>query len=113
MEIHAPGHILLEIDAPVISSADAARPLLILDSTWRLLPKMRACVCGEVLGRSLPPGLETAYPRHSKLAEDPTQGLASIEALYAALRLMGHRDDSLLEQYHWRQPFLQICDQVL
>jgi len=113
MEIHAPGHLLLEIDAPETSAADAGIPLLILDSTWRLLPKMRASVHGEVLPRSLPTGLRTAYPRISKFEEDPTRGLASIEALYAALRLMGHRDDALLDAYHWREPFLEICDQVI
>ena len=113
MEIHAPGHILLEIDAPPLSSADAPHSLLILDSTWRLLPRMRACVMGEVLPRSLPRDLETAYPRQSKLEEDPVRGLASIEALYVALRLMGHRQDDLLDQYHWRKAFLAHCDAIL
>lgn len=113
MEIHAPGHILLEIDAPEIGPADAGSPLLLLDSTWRLLPRMRASVRGEVLPRSLPAALRTAYPRRSKFEEDPTRGLASIEALYAALRLMGHRDDSLLDEYHWREPFLEICESSL
>lgn len=113
MEIQAPRHILLEIDAPVLSPADAGQPLLVLDSTWRLLPRMRACVRGEVLPRSLPKNLQTAYPRRSKLEEDPERGLASIEALYVALRLMGHRHDDLLNQYYWREAFLAHCDSVL
>ena len=96
----AGGHILLAVDAPELSPADAdpLRPLLLLDSTWRLLP--------QVIFRSLPAYLETAYPRVSKLAEDPSRGLASIEALYAALRILGFRDDRLLDSYYWRDAFL-------
>ena len=55
--------------------------------------------------RTLPP-VATAYPRVSKIAEDPMGGLASVEALYLARLLIGQRDDSLLESYYWREPFL-------
>lgn len=103
-------HLLLELDAPELSPADAGHPLLILDSTWRYLPPMRASVTGETINRALPKGLLTAYPRKSKLSEDPRGGLASVEALYAALRILGRRDDSLLSAYYWREEFLQYCD---
>ena len=108
--IDAQGCILLEIDAPVLERADAGHELVLLDSTWRYLGAMRASVTGPCIPRSLPPDLQTAYPRVARLGENPPRGLASIEALYAALRMLGHRDDELLANYHWRTAFLASCD---
>ncbi len=101
----ATGYTLLSIDAPVLSVADAGRPLLILDSTWRLLPALEDSLFGKPARRSLPQ-VPTAYPRKSKVIEDPAVGLASIEALYLARYLLGDDDRSLLEGYHWRDAFL-------
>jgi len=103
----ATGFTLLAVDAPPLSPDDAGRPLLLLDSTWRWLPQLMACLHGEPVRRSIPGGLETAYPRTSKVFEDPAGGLASIEALYVARRLLGDEDASLLEGYHWREAFLR------
>ncbi len=100
------GHTVLGLDAPVLSEADAGRPLLLLDSTWRLLPQLEACLSGEGVRRSLPP-VPTAYPRISKVSEDPLGGLASVEALFFAHLLLGQREDSLLEGYYWREAFLE------
>ena len=102
----ATGYILLRVDAPVLSPTDSHLPLLLLDSTWRLLPRMEAALTGEPIPRSLPPSLVTAYPRVSKISPDPTRGLASVEALYAARLLQGRATDGLLEQYFWRDEFL-------
>jgi pre-rRNA-processing protein TSR3 len=102
----ATGFILLRLDAPVLSEADAHLPLLILDSTWRLLPRVEACLTGSPVPRSLPPSLLTAYPRISKISSDPARGLASVEALYAARLLQGRPVQGLLDQYHWRAGFL-------
>lgn len=102
----ATGYVLLSVDAPVLSPEDAESPLLLLDSTWRLLPKLEKCVSGDALPRSLPPDLKTAYPRVSKLAEDPAAGLASVEALYAARLLQGRPVEGLLDHYHWKDLFL-------
>lgn len=102
----ATGYTLLELGAPVLTQADAQRPLLLLDSTWRLLPQLREKLDGEPVPRSLPPGIPTAYPRISKLSEDPNGGLASVEALYLAWRLMGHDEPGLLAHYYWRDAFL-------
>lgn len=84
----------------------ALRPLLLLDSTWRLLPGMRRMIEGLPLERSLPVGIRTAYPRVSKMTEDPDCGLATIEALYAALRIMGSDCPALLDGYLWKDAFL-------
>ncbi|MBL8756011.1 MAG: hypothetical protein JNK15_22140 [Planctomycetes bacterium] len=101
------GFLLLEVGAPTLSPADAGRPLLLLDSTWRWLPQLRACVTGSPIARSFPAAVATAYPRTSKVFEDPAAGLASIEALYLARALLGDRDPTLLDGYHWREQFLR------
>lgn len=109
--IDATSFALLEIDAPPLTPADASRPLLILDSTWRHLPKMRNALIGDFTPRSLPQ-IPTANPRTSKITPDPPRGLASIEALYLALRILNQRDDSLLDSYHWKTTFLASCDSL-
>jgi len=98
------GFTVLALGAIELSVADAKRPLLLLDSTWRLLPQLKACLYGSSVSRTLP-AVSTAYPRVSKLAEDPLGGLASIEALYLAKLVLGERDDSILESYYWREEF--------
>jgi len=97
---------LLSVDAPPLSAADASRPLLILDSTWKLLPSLERCLTGAPYRRSIPPGVETAYPRISKDASDPHGGLASVEALYVARTMLGDADPTLLDRYHWGAAFL-------
>jgi pre-rRNA-processing protein TSR3 len=105
------GFTVLTLGSPELSVRDAGRPLLLLDSTWRLLPQLEACLCGEGVRRTLP-AVATAYPRVSKIAEDPHAGLASVEALYLAKLLLGERDDSLLDAYYWRENFLQALKQA-
>lgn len=100
------GFTVLALGAPELSALDAGRPLLLLDSTWRLLPQLEACLHGEGVPRTLP-SVATAYPRVSKIAEDPHGGLASVEALYLAKLLLGERNDSLLEAYYWRKNFIE------
>lgn len=112
LQVEATGFTLLAVDAPALSPDDAGRPLLILDSTWRYLPAMERAILGNPPARSLPRELETAYARTSKIEDDPDGGLASIEALYAALRILGHRDDALLDDYFWRDPFLENCERA-
>jgi len=61
--------------------------------------------------RSLPP-LVTAYPRSSKVSEDPEGGLATIEALYAAYRILGRDTSALLDHYRWGQEFIELNRQI-
>ena len=98
------GFTVLALGAPELSISDSGRPLLLLDSTWRLLPQLQACLCGSAVSRTLP-AVSTAYPRVSKLVDDPLGGLASIEALYLAKLVLGERDDSILESYYWCEEF--------
>lgn len=106
LSFDATGFLLLCLDAPVVTEADAALPILLLDSTWRLLPQLEACLHGAPLRRSLPATFRTAYPRVSKISRDPARGLASVEALYAARFLQGRPVDGILDHYHWRDAFL-------
>lgn len=100
------GYCRLGLGGPLLSPADAHSGLLILDGTWRwaeqMLPRFQ-----DLPVRSLPP-LVTAYPRVSKLMEDPDAGLATVEALFAAYRLLGRPTDGILDQYHWRDEFLAL-----
>jgi pre-rRNA-processing protein TSR3 len=106
--LDAAGRVLLDPEGDLISEADRGLPLLVLDSSWRRLPKLAKTITGDPIRRRLPP-LVTAYPRRSKEFEDPSEGLASVEALYAALVLLGHKDiDYLLDDYLWKSEFLDL-----
>jgi pre-rRNA-processing protein TSR3 len=100
-------HLLLTPDAPPLTPDDAHRPLLLLDASWRHAQAMLRAV-QPVEARSIPPGWQTAYPRSAKTHTDPPAGLATIEALYAALCTLGHRHDHLLDSYPWRDTFLTL-----
>jgi len=94
--LDAGGRIFLSPEGELISERDRGLPLFVIDCAWRKVPALRKTVDGELLPRRLPP-LVTAYPRKSMVFEDPGEGLASVEALYAALALAS---------YHWREQFL-------
>ena len=61
------GFTVLALGAQELSADDAGRPLLLLDSTWRLLPPLEACLHGEGVRRTLP-AVATAYPRELLLS---------------------------------------------
>lgn len=104
--VRGDGRILLEVGAPLLTGADAGRGLILLDGNWKHVPRLRQRVTGNPLPRSLPP-VPTAYPRRNAGGSDPVDGLATVEALYLALRLMGRDDPSLLAGYRWREEFLR------
>jgi pre-rRNA-processing protein TSR3 len=97
--------ILLHPDGEELGERDRGLDLLLIDCAWRRVPQLLASVDGTLHARCLPP-LATAYPRRSKLFEDPERGLASVEALYAATVLLGERRPELLAGYRWRDAFL-------
>jgi pre-rRNA-processing protein TSR3 len=99
--------ILLDPDGEEFRAEDRGLPLLLIDCAWRRVPDLRATIDGELLPRRLPP-LVTAYPRKSKMFADPARGLASIEALYAALALLGDARPELLAHYRWAEEFLSL-----
>jgi len=97
-------YVQLGLNAPPLTRQDADKGLLILDGTWRLVERM-APAFAHVPRRSLPQ-CRTAYPRSSKLFEDPEEGLATIEALYLAYRILGRDTRGLLDGYRWARQFL-------
>ena len=103
----ASGRILLHHEGELLSEADAGMGLFLVDSSWRRLPKLLERVDGEPVKRRLPP-LKTAYPRKSHVFEDPEPGLASIEALYAAVHILQGPRPELLEGYRWAEEFLRL-----
>lgn len=105
----ASGFITLSLDAPLLERKDSTpKGLLLLDAAWALLPGLEACIYGNLIKRSLPATFRTAYPRVSKISQDPEPGLASIEALFIAKCILGDKDPSLLIDYYWRDRFLEI-----
>jgi len=99
------GYVRLSAEGPPLSPADAAKGLLLLDGSWRWAAAMARAFC-DVPARSLH-GWRTAYPRVSKRGTDPANGLASIEALFAAYHLLGRPTTGLLDHYYWAEAFLQ------
>ena len=99
------GYVRLGIDGPELSSQDADRGLLVLDGTWKLASKMEPDFADLPI-RRLPGHWRSAYPRVSKLTEDPASGLATIEAIYAAYRILGRDTTGLLDDYYWKEEFL-------
>jgi pre-rRNA-processing protein TSR3 len=98
------GYVRLAVDGEPLTERDAERGLLLLDGNWRFAAPMNRHFA-HVPARSLR-GYRTAYPRTAKLLTDPAGGLASIEALYIALSILGRPTRGLLDGYHWREPFL-------
>ncbi|MBL4885431.1 MAG: DTW domain-containing protein [Planctomycetaceae bacterium] len=106
-EIEIPtNYVRLGIDGPLLSEANTSSGLLVLDGTWRWAEKMEMDY-EQVPVRSLPVW-KTAYPRTSKFFEDPDQGLATIEAIFAAYHQLGYSTAGLLDQYYWKEKFLEI-----
>ena len=96
----------LAVDGPQLSAQDADLGILLLDASWRWSMPMNRDFA-DVPPRSLL-GIQTAYPRRSKLGQDPEEGLASVEALYAAYRLLNRPTEGLLDHYRWAEEFLRL-----
>lgn len=105
------GYLRLAAEGPEFRPADADSGLLVLDGSWRWVEAMSKSFA-DVPPRSLR-GYRTAYPRTSKLGTDPGNGLASVEALFVAYRLLGRQTEGLLNHYRWAQEFLQLNDWVI
>lgn len=102
--------VLVMEGAPMLSSSDRDKALLLLDSTWHYLPKMVHAIekFGPLELRCLPGNFTTAYPRTQNGCVDPNRGLSSIEALYIAYKLTGRDSAGLLDYYHWKDQFLEL-----
>lgn len=104
------GYLMLAMDAPPLSPADAHLGLFVIDGTWRYADIMYRNTPGLdcVVKRSIPAHYRTAYPRRQDDCPDPERGLASIEAIYLAYYLLGRDVKGLFENYHWKNDFFRI-----
>lgn len=103
-ELDLRGYVRLAADGPPLSAEDRDQGILLLDGSWRAASDMTRAYT-DVPPRSLS-GYVTAYPRVSKLGTDPDNGLASVEALYLAYRILGRPTEGLLDHYRWAAEFL-------
>jgi pre-rRNA-processing protein TSR3 len=103
------GYVLLTLEGPPLTPEDRERGLVLVDGTWRYAQVMIEQWRGRlpVECRCLPPGVVTAYPRVQTHCSDPHRGLASVEALYMAYRILGRPVEGLLDGYYWQEQFLQ------
>lgn len=99
------GYVRLGIGGAQLTADDCHQGLVLLDGSWRWAAEMEKDY-QDLPVRSLA-AWETAYPRRSKLFVDPVEGLATIEALYAAHCQMGRNVEELLSSYYWRDEFLK------
>ncbi len=104
--IELPGYVRLSVAGPPLSDADANSGILLIDGSWRHAARIHEQFA------AVPPlslaGFRTAYPRVSKLFHDPAEGLASVEAIYIAYRILRRPTDGLLDTYFWREQFLRL-----
>lgn len=113
--IEVEGGILLAVGAPPLTAGDRPllegdRRLVLIDANWVKVPRILRLLKPRepLVPRSLTAEVRTAYPRRSKVFEDPPEGLASVEALAAALAILGSPDPALLDGYIWKDRFLEL-----
>ena len=102
--------MLLSFDAPLLTyEKDAQSGLFILDATWRHANKMLKFVenTPHLVPRSIPDHFRTAYPRRQDDCSLPERGLASIEAIFIAYKILKRDTSHLLENYYWKDQFLE------
>ena len=108
---HLPKHdnyVLLSLNAPPLSKEDADNGIYLIDGTWKLAEKMDLMLPFTPIRRSLPTNFKTAYPRRQTGCVDPEIGLASIEALFIAYKILSRPTNDLLKDYHFAEKFLEL-----
>jgi ribosome biogenesis protein Tsr3 len=115
--VEVPAGLVLEVGAPLLEREDRRflEPqgcVVVLDATWARIPALRRRLgvggAPALVARSLPADFATAYPRASKVHEDPKSGLATVEAMFAASVVLGEARPDFLDGYRWREEFLRI-----
>jgi pre-rRNA-processing protein TSR3 len=104
-------YIYLDLNGPQLSVEDKDYGLLALDATWALAEKMGGQLkplLSKLQPRSLPKHFKTAYPRKQTACQDPVRGLATVEALYIAYKILGRETDGMLDNYYWKDSFIEM-----
>jgi pre-rRNA-processing protein TSR3 len=114
-KLEVSGYIMLALEAPLLTVEDADKGLLIIDGTWRYAEKMASCLLPNptLIFRSIPPHFRTAYPRRQEDCSNPERGLASVEALYIAYKILRREAIYLLDSYYWKDKFLDINNKYI
>ena len=92
------GYVRLGLGGPELSTADSNCGLLLLDGTWKLAERMEPFLRSPAGALFCLP-LRLRIPVFPGCLKIPTSGLATVEALYAALRnspATGRRSAGLL-----------------
>ncbi|MCB1082632.1 MAG: hypothetical protein KDK63_05760 [Chlamydiia bacterium] len=107
--------LLLDLEAPPLSSADQGKQLFLIDGTWNYAAVMHRQIPHpeKWTRRSLPANIRTAYPRKQTVCVDPIRGLASVEALFMAHLILGYATEGLLDHYYWKDDFLFLNSSML
>lgn len=107
-------YVTLDLEAEPLSRKDRDLGLLIIDGTWKYAKKMVTTLedCQSLIKRSIPREFVTAYPRKQTDCPDPERGLASIEAIYIAYRILQRDPSQLLDNYYWKNQFLLINEKA-
>ncbi len=120
IEIKGPGvfgplkaNVLLHHEGKCLTSfadsKNAIQGIAAIDCVWRRLDQHMTRLTGVLpeLAR-IPEGFVTAYPRKSFHDLDPTDGLATIEAIFIASAMLGNWDVSLLSEYYFGSEFIKL-----
>lgn len=101
------GYALLCPGAPplTLEHRNSVKGLILIDCIWRYAEKMHTYIDPQQIlpTFSLPQEIVTAYPRK----QEEAAGLASIEALFSAGSLLGWNADGDLDEYYWKEAFLE------
>lgn len=102
-------YILLTLNAEEeLAPSDAGCGILLLDATWRYAQAMEKNLpLTGIVKKRLPNCYVTAYPRRQSDCAEPGAGLASIEAIVCAYALLGRPLEGLLDNYYWKESFLE------
>lgn len=106
-------YFLLSFDGPQLTKADRDKGIFLIDGTWKYAEKMQSQLQfpPDIHLRSLPPMIQTAYPRRQEGCPLPQRGLSSLEALYVSFKILGKDTSNLLENYYWKEQFLRINEE--
>lgn len=102
---------LLHVEGEDLSTMDRSnlKSLALIDCTWRkVAPALQSVAKPLPKLVRIPEGFVTAYPRKNKKGEDPSSGLATIEALFIAAAFLGIWDETLLEKYYFGKDFITL-----
>lgn len=104
------GYVTLHMEGEELSYKDRDFGLFLMDSTWKYEEKMHTAMKKKksLIYRKIPDRFKTAYPRVQTGCIDEKRGLATVEALYVALRVMKRDTQGLLDHYYWKDDFLEL-----